>query len=505
MAAPNILFVMADQLAPHATGTYGHHLVRTPHMDALAERGARFDAAYASSPLCAPARFSFLSGQLITRIGAYDNAAEFPASIPTLAHYMRLMGYRTCLSGKMHFVGPDQLHGFDERLTTDIYPADFAWTPNWDDPHSRIGKWYHNMDSLHEAGQAAMTYQVEYDEEVGYTSKRKLYDYARDSDDRPWMLVASFIHPHDPYVARPEWWNLYDHDHIDLPASVAAGELDPHSKRIRSGIEYDTVGATEDHIRNARHGYYANTSYFDSWLGKLLEALEETGQTEDTIVILTADHGDMLGERGQWFKMSFFERSARIPLIMAGPGIKPGLVPNACSLLDLLPTLLDIASEGGSRPWPELGQDIDGRSLWQLASGGADTTDETLGEYCAEMTSYPIFMIRRGSYKYIHCETDPAMLFDVAVDPAEADNLAADPAFSDVAAEFAAEVAARWDSEAIRRRVVESQRSRRAVYTAMQGRPTSWDYSPQRDAANEYVRDHMDWAEAGARTRFPPV
>ncbi|NND01748.1 MAG: sulfatase-like hydrolase/transferase, partial [Acidimicrobiia bacterium] len=129
---PNILLVMADQLAPHATSTYGHTVVKTPHMDALAARGTLFEAAYANSPLCAPARFSFLSGQAITKIGAYDNASEFPAAIPTLAHYMRLMGYRTSLSGKMHFVGPDQLHGFDERLTTDIYPADFAWTPNWD-------------------------------------------------------------------------------------------------------------------------------------------------------------------------------------------------------------------------------------------------------------------------------------------------------------------------------------------------------------------------------------
>jgi len=500
--APNILLVMADQLAPHATGTYGHPLVRTPHMDALAERGVRFDATYANSPLCAPARFSFLSGQTITRIGAYDNAAEFPASIPTVAHYMRLMGYRTCLSGKMHFVGPDQLHGFDERLTTDIYPADFAWTPNWDEPDRRIGKWYHNMDSLHEAGQAAMTYQIEYDEEVGFAAKRRIYDYARDSEDPPWMLVASFIHPHDPYVARPEWWDLYDHDDIDLPGEVAVGELDPHSKRIRAGIEYDTVGASEEHIRSARHGYYANTSYFDHWLGKLVETVTETGQADNTIIILTADHGDMLGERGQWFKMSMFERSARVPLIMAGPGVGAGQVPNACSHLDLLPTLLDIAS-GDGRPWPELGQTIDGRSLWQLATGGADAIDETTGEYCAEMTSYPIFMIRRGAYKYIHCQTDPALLYDLAADPAESVNLAHAPAHADLAAAFADEVAARWDSERIRDQVVASQRARRTLHAAMTGTDVSWDFQPVRDAANEYVRNHMDWAEAGARGRFP--
>ncbi len=499
---PNVLLVMADQLAPHATGSYGHPLVQTPHMDALVERGVRFDAAYAHSPLCAPARFSFLSGQAITRIGAYDNAAEFPASIPTLAHYLRLMGYRTCLSGKMHFVGPDQLHGFDERLTTDIYPADFAWTPNWDEPDVRIGKWYHNMDSLREAGQAKMTYQIEYDEEVGFAATRRLYDYARDDDPRPWMLVASFIHPHDPYVARPEWWDLYDHDAIDLPVPATDQVLDPHTRRIRAGIASDTDPVTEGHVRNARHGYYANTSYFDHWLGKLLATLEDTGQADNTVVILTADHGDMLGERGQWFKMSMFERSVRVPLIIAGPGIRSRQVPNACSLLDLLPTLLDISSGDGDA-WPELAQPIDGRSLWHLVTGGADDTDETFGEYCAEMTSHPIFMIRRNRYKYIHCDTDPPLLYDVVADPDETTNLADDPGHGDLAAGFAAEVAARWDSDGIREQVLLSQRARRTLHAAMTGTRLSWDYHPVRDAANEYVRNHMDWAEAGPRMRFP--
>ena len=142
--APNIVLIMADQLAPQFTGAYGHPVVKTPHIDALAGRGMRFDSAYCNSPLCAPSRFSFMSGQLVSRIGAYDNASEFSASVPTFAHYLKLMGYRTCLSGKMHFVGPDQMHGFEERVTTDIYPSDYAWTPDWERTEERIDKWYHN-------------------------------------------------------------------------------------------------------------------------------------------------------------------------------------------------------------------------------------------------------------------------------------------------------------------------------------------------------------------------
>ena len=497
MAAPNILLVMADQLAPQFTSTYGHPVVKTPHLDALAARGARFDTAYCHSPLCAPARFTMLSGQPVSAIGAWDNAAEFPASTPTFAHYLSLAGYRTVLSGKMHFVGPDQLHGFEERLTTDIYPADFAWTPNWEQADERIDKWYHNMDVLQDAGEAVTTYQIDYDEEVGYAARRKLLDMARDSDDRPFFMCASFIHPHDPYVARPEWWDLYNHDDIDMPDEWSGGLRDPHTLRIRSGIQADTVGYTAEQVRNARHGYYANTSYFDDQLGSLIDTLAELGQLNNTIVIATSDHGDMLGDRGAWFKMSFHERSARIPLVVAGPGVSNTEVANACSHLDLLPTLLDVADAA-----PVDG--LDGRSLVPAWSGEEDPVDETFGEYAAEMTSHPMFMIRRGPYKYIHCDTDPPLLYNVDDDPLERHNLADAPEHAELAAAFATEVGERWDSDEIRKRVLASQRARHLLHQAMSAGPlVSWDHEPHTNAANAYVRNHQDWAEAGPRMRFP--
>ncbi len=313
---------MADQLAPQFTSTYGHPIVQTPNLDALAARGMRFDAAYCNSPLCAPARFAFMAGQLVTKIGAYDNAAEFPASIPTFAHYLRQLGYRTCLTGKMHFVGPDQLHGFEERLTTDVYPSDHAWTPNWDDPHERIDKWYHNMDSVKEAGSAATTFQLEYDEEVAFTAKRRIFDYAK-YRDLPFAMTVSFIHPHDPYVARPEFWDRYEGVEIDLPTSPLAE--DPHSLRLRSAIEATDVSVTDEQIANARRAYYANTTYVDSKIGEIVRTLEEAELLDDTIVVFTGDHGDMLGERGLWYKMSTLDHSMQVPLVMAEPGIVQGV------------------------------------------------------------------------------------------------------------------------------------------------------------------------------------
>ncbi|MGB4526988.1 sulfatase-like hydrolase/transferase, partial [Planktomarina temperata] len=246
MTPPNILVIMADQLAPHFTGAYGHEVVKTPHLDALAERGMRFDAAYCNSPLCAPSRFSMMAGQLISKIGAYDNASEFAASIPTFAHYLKSLGYSTCLSGKMHFVGPDQMHGFESRVTTDIYPSDFAWTPNWQQADERIDKWYHNMQTVKESGQTMASFQIDYDDEVEFSAKRKLFDYARDGA-QPWCMVASFIHPHDPYVARPEWWGLYSDEEIDMPRHPDYA-TDAFGQRVLEGIEAYSKPLTEEEV-----------------------------------------------------------------------------------------------------------------------------------------------------------------------------------------------------------------------------------------------------------------
>src|SRR4051794_358115 len=335
---PNILILMVDQLAGTFFPDGPADFLHVPNLRALASRSARFRNAYAASPLCAPSRASLMTGQLPSRTGVYDNAAEFGAQIPTFAHHLRRAGYQTSLAGKMHFVGPDQLHGFEERLTTDIYPADFGWTPNWDDPDGRFDWWFHNMDSVINAGVAEATNQLDFDDEVGFRTVRKLRDLARSSDDRPWMLTASFTHPHDPYTMRQAYWDLYDHDDIDLPrvATLPVDQLDPHSRRLRNVSAMDRTEITEAHVRKARHAYYAAISYVDEWVGTILDTLTKCRLADNTVVMFTADHGDMLGERGLWYKMNFFEGACRIPLIVAGPGIAPAIATENVSLLDVM-------------------------------------------------------------------------------------------------------------------------------------------------------------------------
>ncbi len=500
---PNILLVMADQLTALALPCYGHPVVKAPNIGHLAGRGVVFENAYCNSPLCAPSRFSMMSGRLPSRIGAYDNACEFPASVPTLAHGLRALGYRTCLAGKMHFVGPDQLHGFEERVTTDIYPADFAWTPNWDQPEERIDWWYHNMSSVKEAGVAEATNQLDYDDEVSFFAQRQLRDLAREEDGRPFFLCVSFTHPHDPYVIRQDYWDRYEGVAIDLPRvpALPAEVLDAHSRRLQHVSAMSEVTITEDDVLRARRAYYGAVSYVDDWVGTLVRTLDDLRLADDTIVVVAADHGDMLGERGLWYKMAFFEWALRIPLIVKAPsrfGARRVAAP--VSLVDLLPTFLDLGHT--DHAW-DPGVAFDGRSLVPLLEG-AGQEREVRAEYLAEGALAPILMLRRDRWKYVWSEPDPPQLYDLGADPDELRNLAGAAEHAETAAAFAAEVRRRWDPAGLREAVLASQRSRRALWPALTaGHYTAWDFQPRRDATRDYIRNNADLNDREYKRRFP--
>jgi choline-sulfatase len=498
MTRPNILILMVDQangtLFPDGPADFLH----APNLKALAARSVRFANAYTASPLCAPARASFMSGQLPSRTRVYDNAAEFASDIPTYAHHLRRAGYHTALSGKMHFVGPDQLHGFEERLTTDIYPADFGWTPDYTRPGERIDWWYHNLGSVTGAGVAEITNQMEYDDEVAYHATRKLYDLSRRLDDRPWCLTVSFTHPHDPYVARKRFWDMYE-DCAELAPQVGLPvEPDPHSQRLLEACDYRNFAITPEHVRRARRGYFANISYIDEKIGEILDVLERGRMAEDTVVIFVSDHGDMLGERGMWFKMSFFEGSARVPLMMAVPGWAPGRVETPVSTLDVVPTLAGVAGIDISA----LAQWTDGTDLAPVAQGAARAAVPM--EYAAEGSVAPLVALREGRYKLTLCAADPPMLHDLEADPGELHNLAGDPAHAEVLGGLRAQAEARWDLVAFDAAVRESQARRWAVYEALRnGAYFPWDYQPLQKASERYMRNHMDLNVLEESKRYP--
>jgi choline-sulfatase len=489
----NFLIVVVDQLSPRALAAYGNRVTRTPHIDQLAQSGVVFEHAYCSSPLCAPSRASFMTGRLPSRTGVYDNGAELPASIPTIAHHLRARGYRTCLAGKMHFIGPDQLHGFEERLTPDIYPAGMHWIPDWEAPLSQTLPWYHDMSSVFEAGVTEASLQMDYDEEVAFRSIRAVYDLARTGDDRPFLLVTSFSQPHDPWEVPAEYWDRYKDATIDPPAVAFMSDerLDPHSRRLREMCGALGVEVSDEVLLNARRAHYAAISYLDDKVGQLVKALDAVGLSDDTVVIFMADHGEMLGERGLWYKMSFFEPSAGVPLIVTAPStFRPGRVTSSVSLLDLVPTLMDLS--GASANGDEA---LDGASLAPALNGDrASRTDIVVGEYLAEGAVAPVVMTRRGALKFVCSPGDPDQLFDLDADPNELTNLAASATHEQQVAAFRREVAERWDLAALHAEVLASQRRRRLVAKALAvGAETSWDFGPDGSQANRYVRGADFW------------
>ncbi|MEM7114301.1 MAG: choline-sulfatase [Chloroflexota bacterium] len=496
MSHPNFLIIMCDQLAGPALPIYGHPVVKAPNLSQLAAEGTVFENAYCNNPVCAPSRSSMATGQLSSRIGTYDNAAEFASSIPTFAHYLRNLGYQTCVSGKMHFVGADQLHGFEQRLTTDVYPGGFDWTPDWERPLSDRFPWYHQPDSVRMAGPVKVSMQIDYDNEVCFQAVRKIYDYPRMEDKRPFFLMASFTQPHDPFNAAQAYWDLYDHDEIDMPTvgRIPNDELDAHSYRLRQmvGILDDEM-ITDEMIRNARHSYYGMISDIDAKVGELVQALKDTGQYDNTIIIFTSDHGDMMGERGLWYKYSFHEWSARVPLIIAGAGVQQRRIKENVSLVDILPTMVELATPDVT---PNYAMPLDGHSLAHVLTTGdrSQMRDTAFAEYLGEGVVEPELMIKRGVFKFIYGPNDPPLLYNLDDDPHELNNLAPNPDFAQMVADFTAEINTHWNISQLRAAIIADQKRRHLIAEAQAKgiRSDRWDFVPAPGTGKNYITMDAD-------------
>jgi choline-sulfatase len=265
----------------------------------------------------------------------------------------------------------------------------------------------------------------------------------------------------------------------------------------------DATPISAQQIRSARRAYYGAVSYVDDQIGQIRRTLRETALADDTIVMLIADHGDMLGERGLWYKMNFFEGASRIPLIVSAPGrFTARRVASSVSLVDLLPTLVELAGDGAT---PDYAAPLDGRSLLpHLAGTGGH--DEVIGEYLAEGAIAPLIMIRRGRHKFVHSPGDPDQLYDLTADRAELHNLATEkPAAPDLQ-RLRDECAARWDLRRLREKVIASQRRRHLVAASLAiGAHHPWDFQPFGDASRQFVRNHLDLDDIEAAARFPRI
>ena len=398
MDHPNILVVLSDEHTATAAGYAGHPHIQTPHLDRLAEQGASFDRAYTNSPMCVPSRLSLLAGQYVHQIGAWDNGVIPGPSFRTWGHHLREAGYTSVIAGRTHFNGPDRLLGFDRRLTDDL---DF-WLDHSGRPPRRTTEWRRPSNSHvteHGAGDHVHT-----SHDIAATDAA--LDFLRDPGPQPFLLYVGYMHPHFPLVAPPSFRDLYDPADVELPAAVDSEH--PVISLLRHGFRNDEP-LTEYQIREATVCYWALISHLDHQIGRLLEAVPD-----DTVVIYTSDHGEMAGHHGIWQKQCFYEPAVRIPMLLRHPSVQRGRNDDHVSLVDVLPTLRDIA---GLTPDPEL----PGRSL-------LDPADRpVLSEYHAQGMVDGGFMLKSGPWKY--CYYGPSQrpqLFNVDEDPLELHDLSGD-------------------------------------------------------------------------------
>jgi len=460
---PNFLIIMSDEHAPMFSATYGHPQIRTPHMDRLAARGVLFENAYCNSPLCLPSRMSFMTGRYIHNIDVWDNDSILATNAVTWPHRLRAAGYDAVLSGKQHFVGPDKLHGFRAQLGRD---------PHGDNRHP-IHPWRAGVVPAKEPWQGVFqagpgtTKEIEVDDEAEEAALAYLRDPARQT--QPWALNVSFIAPHFPLVAPQTYWDMYDPATVD-PPNVPPGHLEnQHPVYQRMRTMFGLIDYPEEELRRARAGYYALVTYLDDKIGRLLAALEETGQADNTVVIYISDHGEMAGEHGMWRKSNFYEQSARIPMILSWPGELPQgrRVPQVVSLVDLIATVVEMADASTIAP-------LDGDSLLELARGDAASwKDEAFCEYLAHGVIRPMAMLRRGRFKLNYSLDDPVELYDLETDPGEFNDLARDPDYADVREDLRADLLARWNPVELERTVRQSQEERLLIREATSGEWTS--------------------------------
>lgn len=468
-SSPNILLVMADQMTPFMLDACGGSGARMAHLSKLADTSVRFRQAYTPSPICTPARSCLMTGLHSSTTGCYDNGDPFPAFIPTFAHYLANAGYETVLAGKMHFVGPDQLHGFQCRLNGDIYPAGFHWSyplPPEGDPDWQAFDFVAQYQAKNIGPGTSL--ELRYDDD---TQARSL-EYLRTAPDNPWMLTVSFTNPHPPYIVPPKYWEMYKD--ADLPLPEYPADMDrfysgfDRALRRWHGLERGDI-RNREHLIAMRRGFAALAHYVDDKLGALLAVLEARGQRDNTVVVFTSDHGEMLGEKGLIQKRSFYEWSSRIPLIIDMPGAVPRDVDMPVSLLDLPATLADIAGQDLLAP-------MQGRSLLPVLKGSDLPEAPVISEYHGEGIMRPSFMVRQGEWKLIWSQGSAPQLFHLGEDPGEWTNRATDPSCATILAELDSIVTGgRFDLERIGREVWDRLPMKEVVNRAMATNNTSWD------------------------------
>ena len=420
---PNILLILSDQHNPHIAGYAGDPWIKTPALDRLASQATHFSAAYCQSPLCVPARYALLSGLPVHRCRAWDNTSILSSGLVTLPGWLAKHGYATAAVGKMHFRGPEQMYGWQFRPYGDLVESSVTQHQP-DPPETADGRSFnHAVGRFPFAGPTAIPESLLADEVVTTESLAWLQEHQDLQPDQPWFFCASYYRPHFPLTAPGRYVRHYLASSLECPALPPGYPVALHPHDRFTVDDFNLLRFSEEDHRRALASYYASITYLDACIGRLLQGLEQAGQLDHTYILYTSDHGDMAGEHGLWWKRTYYDASACVPLLVHAPGQRnPDRVAVPVEQIDLFPTFCDWAGV----PAPE---EIEGESLVPLLNGQPQQRRKRFARSAllGERVVNRFRMVRDERWKYVDFPEAPARLFDLQHDPGEEHDLISHP------------------------------------------------------------------------------
>ena len=463
----NVLVIMTEQFSALADPAYAPAPTELPAMSRFREQAVRFERACCNAPVCGPSRLSFLTGRFPHRIDGFDNGSQLPPHVPTFAHLLTANDYHTLMCGRMHIHGLDQYAGFEARLASEIVnplmcnPADWPARPGVPEqlqPAPTV-----NGDHTRRFKHATI---FDHDPYVTQRACRFLDQHA--AGTQPFLLTVGYFAAHTGCRRDPALEPLYrKYLERELPVPEFTPDdfdaLSAPMRRLHGALNTKEHVFDREHHRHQMALYLASCEYADAQIGQVLEALERSGLADDTAVIVTSDHGEMMGRDGLWGKMNFREPATRIPMAMRVPGVQPGVVSTPVSLVDVLPTIAELAQMGVPVP-------TDGRSLLRIRDE-PDTDDRPIfGEYhgyCAAAGTY--MLLDQGRYKLTHhaLADDEDELFDIDADPLEQHNLIRDARYAAERQRCRCALREHVDVDAVERRVAEYNAQRALTQQAL--------------------------------------
>lgn len=433
---PNILMVVADQHSPHISGFAGNDAVDTPNLDRLRAKSAMFRHAVCQTPLCTPSRMSLLTGKLPQYCGGWANRSILTAEHRSIGTHLSEHGYATAYVGKMHIRSEVERVGFDVWPYGDVVTRAGGHQP---DPLQTVdGRWNrHDVGRFPWAGISEIPESLLQERIVTRESLSLLLEHADSQPEKPWFLCASYSRPHFPLTTPGRYYRKYLRKGVPrplLPDGFPDG-LHPHDRYIVDNFHLLDFDA--EAYDRAFAAYYACVEFVDACIGELLDGLEAAGLLENTAIVYTSDHGDMVGEHGLWWKRTYYEASVGVPLLIRLPGQRDArTVETVVELVDLFPTLCDVA--GAPKP-----EGLDGESLLSLIEAGDDAQRKKRVGRSGHYPGRPeaaFRMVRNDRYKYVDFLIGDPVLFDLIDDPGERRNLAQESAYEPVVRRLQAEL-----------------------------------------------------------------